>query len=306
MTCNNNIAKYTNKNYLPESIITINYNNIQISNTLIIRNNYLSPGTMVLLFQTGLINHQDVEQKMKLNSIFFALLFILPTSSYGQVQVSAGADFVTQYVWRGFDVLDDREAIQPSVTISGRHSGFSLNIWGSAGLTDRDVTANLDELDFTLSYGKSIGDLFSIEFGAIHYNFPGMKGYFDDNSNSLEIFGSAATSVPVIGSFSLAAYYDTNMGDGLYVQAGYAKDFTLLPAISPEFSFDIGYNGECWGINEKGISHADAGLFLPLRLNGIELGIGVYNTYLFSDKLEALNNGDKSEFWAKVNLSISY
>ena len=67
-------------------------------------------------------------------------------SAQDEVEVSLGADVVSNYVWRG-GKLDDA-AIQPSAGIS--YKGLSLTAWGSYGLTSNTNTTN--ELDLTLAY----------------------------------------------------------------------------------------------------------------------------------------------------------
>jgi hypothetical protein len=63
-----------------------------------------------------------------------------------QVSVSGSATFVTKYIWRGYNLVDD-PAIQPSLDFGFGDSGFSANVWHSAGLADRDISGTADELD---------------------------------------------------------------------------------------------------------------------------------------------------------------
>ena len=99
-----------------------------------------------------------------------------------------GADLVTNYVWRGIDIYEGAfaannedpssfqvtPALQPSLTFIGP-GRFSLNLWGSFALTDRDEEkadlGALDEIDYTLSYAWE-NKLGSFDTGFIVYTLP--------------------------------------------------------------------------------------------------------------------------------------
>lgn len=76
-----------------------------------------------------------------------AAMFMMPMMAGAQdkVEASVGADLVSNYVWRGMKLGD--AAIQPCMSVS--YKGFSLEAWGSYGLTSSDDTK---EVDLTLSY----------------------------------------------------------------------------------------------------------------------------------------------------------
>ena len=62
-----------------------------------------------------------------------------------KAEVSAGADIVSSYLWRGQDL--GGASVQPAAAISV--GGFSLTAWGSVGFNNSDTK----EFDFTLGYG---------------------------------------------------------------------------------------------------------------------------------------------------------
>jgi hypothetical protein len=63
----------------------------------------------------------------------------------GQVEMSAGADLVSSYIWRG--AYCGGVSVQPSLGLSA--GGFSLTAWGSVGFTSPLYT---EEFDFTAGY----------------------------------------------------------------------------------------------------------------------------------------------------------
>ncbi|MCX6561238.1 MAG: hypothetical protein NTZ26_12090 [Candidatus Aminicenantes bacterium] len=68
-------------------------------------------------------------------------------------QLSAQADLVSRYIWRGFDLFSPNNgAFQPSLTYAFGGSGFSANIWISFALGDRALYRADDETDLTVTY----------------------------------------------------------------------------------------------------------------------------------------------------------
>ena len=61
-----------------------------------------------------------------------------------KVEATIGADFVSQYIWRGQNL--GGVSLQPTMGIS--YKGLSLSSWGSVGFEGSDTK----ELDFTLGY----------------------------------------------------------------------------------------------------------------------------------------------------------
>jgi len=89
--------------------------------------------------------------------VLFALGLVVSTTVLAQerekVETTIGADFVTQYIWRGLDL--GSVAVQPTLGVG--YKGLSLTAWGSYGLTD---ASDVKEFDLTLAYtlgGFNIG-----------------------------------------------------------------------------------------------------------------------------------------------------
>jgi hypothetical protein len=87
----------------------------------------------------------------------FCLTSLLLAGASAEAQEKAeatiGADFVSQYIWRGQDL--GNVSFQPTLGVS--YKGLSLTAWGSVGLTDSNDTK---EFDLTLAYtlgGFNIG-----------------------------------------------------------------------------------------------------------------------------------------------------
>jgi len=72
-------------------------------------------------------------------------------------------DFASQYVWRGI-ALSQGPVLQPSLWTTYR--GFTFSIWGNFVLNDEPNQGQLNEVDFTLGYGRRSRHFF---FNALMY-----------------------------------------------------------------------------------------------------------------------------------------
>ncbi|GAB6011721.1 TorF family putative porin [Viscerimonas tarda] len=95
---------------------------------------------------------------MKSRKIVLGLLFLglgLSSKTVAQVEVSASADLVSSYVWRGSK--GSGASIQPALSASA--GGFTLGAWGSTAFTDLSAVGlgGYKEADFYASY--SVGGL---------------------------------------------------------------------------------------------------------------------------------------------------
>ncbi|MBO7137643.1 MAG: hypothetical protein J6V92_04165 [Bacteroidaceae bacterium] len=84
-----------------------------------------------------------------MKKILFVFLSVASVATAGaqekeRVSATLGADFVSQYIWRGQDMAN--VSLQPTLGVEWK--GLSLSTWGSVGFNKDDTK----ELDFTLAY----------------------------------------------------------------------------------------------------------------------------------------------------------
>lgn len=91
----------------------------------------------------------------------------LPATSMAQdkVEVSVGADIVSNYIWRGYKL--GGAGVQPSASVA--YKGLSLTAWGNIGFDSEDDK----EIDFTLAYetgnvSLSLTDIWYPEYSDAH------------------------------------------------------------------------------------------------------------------------------------------
>ena len=192
---------------------------------------------------------------------------------------SAGADFYSNYIWRGTK-FGTGPAFQPSVTFAT--GGLTIGVWGSfdaAGYTEADAYASYN-FDFGLSLGIT------------DYYYPGLD-YFDVSDTS----GSQAFEINLgysIKGLSLSGNYILNEAGGAgsaggdkYFQASY--DFK-------NFNIFLGA-GDGW--------HTSNGDFKVCNV-----GIGTSKTIEITDKFsipvtgQVILNPDKKQLYMVVGFTL--
>ena len=195
-----------------------------------------------------------------------AMMVPMSVSAQDKFEVHGKADFVSNYVWRGFD-QNSGFSVQPSLTLG--YKGFSLNAWGSESLTNSDAAR---EFDVNLGYaykGLAI-TLTDYWWGGKHTPY----GYYDgkdknvNNGHHFEatLAYTVSEKCPLTLSWSTwlaGADNKTDKGDrcySTYVNLSYAisapYDVTLTPAVG--FTPWNGYYSQ--SMNKKSACFTDISL----------------------------------------------
>ncbi len=127
-------------------------------------------------------------------------------------QVTAGADLVSRFVWRGTD-FGGSPSIQPY--IEAEIYGIILGAWGAYTINNPGA----QEADLYISY--TIADLITVGLTDYFYpdDKPGLMDYFSDSTHTIEFNSSFS-----IGNFSFSANINLVNDDenSLYFEAGYS------------------------------------------------------------------------------------
>jgi hypothetical protein len=162
------------------------------------------------------------------------------------LSLSAGADVVSRYIWRGINV-NDAVNIQPALTLSV--SGFSVGFWGSYSLAG-DASSNTfgQELDTWLGYtyafenGMSIGaivtDYYFANAGIKWGNFNNYDDPDGAGAHTIEtgIQIKGPNTFPILFSGYINVYNDA--GSNTYFQVDYPTTVAQIP-----INFFIGASG---------------------------------------------------------------
>jgi hypothetical protein len=179
-------------------------------------------------------------------------------------------DLVSRYIWRGFDLLpDNHAAIQPSLNADLGKSGFSLAVWCSFALAQRDVFKYSDEIDLTLSYAFKMPKGWELSAGFTNYGYWFANNFKFKDNTSLEVYATAArTDLPLSPTFSV--YYDFNLGGGLYATLGGSHRLKVNEKVSVDLGGLIGFNSRQY-IDKTGFSDIDFYAKIPLTMGKLTL-----------------------------------
>ena len=230
--------------------------------------------------------------------ILFGLIAILSFPLLGK-NASFQVDLTSRFIWRGFDLLpDNNSALQPSLTFDLGDSGFSLNVWASFALTDRGIYKYWDEIDLTLTYALKTPENLSLVLGFTNYGYWFAESFKFKDHTTQEFF--VEVGLPkVLLSPKLTAFYDVNLGDGLYVQLSAVHPVPLAGNIGLDLSAKLGYNAGQFLPEgaDTGFSDLTIGASLPLKVGTVTLSPFANYTFVF---LDAVN--DDNELWFGVSL----
>ena len=158
----------------------------------------------------------------------FAATLIYPSTLQAQ-EFGVGADFMSRYVWRGFD-FGESFSIQPTLEFS--QDAFTIGTWASYSISADGSGANEHDLYVSVAVGP-------VSFGITDYYFPsgtiGFDGggsfgvgagdapFFEVDSHTFEPFVSVESGgFSLYGAFLLNSEFEDGDADyGPYVQAGY-------------------------------------------------------------------------------------
>lgn len=161
----------------------------------------------------------QIKTQIKLCALLFVLAFLATPSAVFAQSFSLGADFVSRYVWRGYDFGESLSA-QPALTFSS--GGFEIGAWGSYAIAGEGGGAN--ELDLWLGYSIELSNSASVSFGVTDYHFPAPGSeYFDfddgEGAHVIEPYVSftGPETFPVTLYGAMNVYNDED--NSLYVEA---------------------------------------------------------------------------------------
>ncbi len=201
--------------------------------------------------------------------VMFALVGALATAAFAaetgktatvsdsSMVFTLDASYVTKYIWRGFDLLDDKAAFQPSANLA-LENGLFFNVWASyagASKNDGDIsTVDATEYDYTVGYGNSFGEDCYVTDYRIGWRFYDLIDRASNDGDMQEGFLELAWPNLIGNGFvPRYAYYHmwASEGSGMVRKAGgpihvvgmdYNWTFESAPELPMKFSVDTVYN----------------------------------------------------------------
>ncbi|HEV59022.1 MAG TPA: hypothetical protein ENN87_16250 [Phycisphaerales bacterium] len=243
--------------------------------------------------------------------------------------VTVDATWVSKYIWRGFDMLDDKAALQPSIDLDFWGTGLYFNAWGSwagSGGSTSFSTVNREEWRFTLGYKGSTmeGDPGQVNYALnwVSYTFPDEptkardRQEFNLDLSWPRLLGAGMTphyqliyTTPTRGVPIARVVRAKGEPDALMREAGFLHVFGLTydaplsgPVQKLSFSADVVYNDGAYGKDvDHDWSHVVWGVAAPMRCPWTG-GLFTPALYYQTSMDDSVNKND--EFW--TGLSYTY
>ena len=234
-----------------------------------------------------------------------------PLKAEDGLSVGTSADFLSKYVWRGQDLVDDW-VLQPGASIG--YKGITASFWSNLDLTDENGNqGEFSEIDLTLDYSGQVPgiDLVSYSLGVINYDFPASGA--DD---TWELYWGFGLDVPA--SPSVTVYHDVDEVDGTYVSFGIGHSFENLFEIDSDIgvgldlSASIGwgsasYNKFYWGPDKSELNDLVLSAALPFEVAGFTITPKVNYITLVGEDIREPNTYGQNDMWvAGVGLSKEF
>lgn len=253
--------------------------------------------------------------------------------SGSKLGIDVSLDWVSKYMFRGFDVHDDSGAFQPSVELSLGDCGLTLGWWASYSSHDRGHTLSyiypddipdavkggevqpigrisrrdLDEHNYYASYSCSPVDGIDMELGWIYYDFIHLDSTYDYHEPYGVLTLSCLPLSPYFGAYYGFPKHDSVGGEGWNTTLGvsHSKDlcqsFCGQGPISLDLAADVWYNGGQYNV-DTGWSHATFGGALNIPLSEkLTFSPGLYYQLSMEDTIN-----EEDEWWTTLSLAYSW
>jgi hypothetical protein len=229
------------------------------------------------------------------------------------------ATYVTKYIWRGFDVLDDKAAFQPSANLA-LENGLNFNVWSSfAGASKNNgnvSTVDATEFDYTVSYKNTFGEdacLTNYTVGWRYYDYPKINSKRADMQEGfIELAWPNLIGNNITPRYAYYHMWSARSGGAAAGNGGpihdigvdYTWTFDSAPELPMKFSSDIVYNDGVGGPNvDHDWSHVLWGLSTSFTcpLTGATITPGVWYQTSMED---TVNKND--EFWGGLSYTLTF
>ena len=191
---------------------------------------------------------------------------------------SASVDVLSNYVWRGQNLVNDGIVIQPTVGVE--KDGFAMEYWANYSTDSGENT----ETDLTVSYSTTKGKI-SYEIGYINYDLLGAP-------DTQEIYLSIALDAFLSPYFTI--YYDFDEGDGAFAIVGVDSSkeiggYTLNCGASVGINIEdeiMGYDKD--GNTFTGLYYAEVTLSLDMPVGGFTVSPQIAYSAALGDGEDAI------------------
>lgn len=257
---------------------------------------------------------------MKKMMVVLVLCSMAAVAGAQEWKTTVDLSYTSRYIWRGYDILDNAGAFQPSIDLS-HESGWGVSIWMSypergGSSNDVDSRVNLTEYDYTLYYtGKALaGDVWETNYkiGWRYYD------YIDTYTKAMdkqEVFVEAEmpklTGNAIVPHVAVYQVWPSRSNSDIKDASGtiYVMGFNYLlpteeqlPNLPLTFSWDLVYNDGVM-YSDHDLSHMVWGL--KTQMTCPFTGAKIVPAFYFQNSFEdTVNTSD--EYWGTISYSFVF
>jgi hypothetical protein len=239
-----------------------------------------------------------------------------------EIGIEVEGGYVTKYLWKGYDILDNNGAWQTSITID--YKGFYAGVWGS--WADKRGFVAQDELDYYVGYERSFlgEDEYRYTLDTFvtytYFDFPKSDSISGDDGvadgQELALGFSMPNLFPLGPSFLIPSYEGDFEWAGMQpsddVDKGWIHTFGLsydipVPVLVPEqeeqflsLSWSLSYNDGVFE-SDPGWSHSTAALATIFEWKGISFTPIIYYQWSFEDTVN-----EENEFYTSFSFDYYF
>ena len=242
------------------------------------------------------------------------------STNESDIDISIDVGWVSKYIWRGFDILDDKAAFQPTINADLRKTGITFNVWtsqvGSSG-TGSTSTVDAEEWRYTVAYKDKtfVGEPFMTNY-SIFWRFYDFPNHASKDADMQEVGATFQwpdlwLGTGIIPNYSVFWMWPSQGGGQASSLGGFIHTFGLdyeftLPEVKQPltFSWDITYNDGV-GRSGRSVSHDWSHMTGGLSTS-FEFGIGTLRPGLYyQTSMEDTVNTD-DELWFGLSYSFKF
>jgi hypothetical protein len=252
-----------------------------------------------------------------------------PAAARGQVVLTSDAGAFNSYMWRGVS-LTNKFVFQPDayLTIPAGGGSFTVGGWSNIDAGRYDDAANdlsegggtsrfnATEINLWTEYAHPLGSTLTGTVGGLLYLFPNEAGLTNAINRTFEVYGKLQlTGRPLAPK--LAAWYDLDKVNGLYLEASVAQAVTAIPRFPVTFGALAGFSAG-QGVNASDpsqianfagntLTHVDLSATGALALGPVTIAPTVHVLLLNDDITRITRPGvtRSVKAWAGVTLTWS-
>jgi len=194
--------------------------------------------TVLTMVNVHQINYKGV-QVMKKFVVMMAAVLTAAVASVAMAEDKVTGDVyvgpVSKYVWRGFDLSENRGVVQGGVDVS--YKNFTVSYWTNEQMVSGPTLKSGDatETDITLNYAYTPVELLTLNVGNIYYNLNGLP-------NTNELYLKATLNTLLLPTFAVYYDWDKARETGLFYTLSVGHSLELMKGLGLNLGALASYN----------------------------------------------------------------